>query len=157
MREERAKLSRHNDIAKAMDYVLKRWNAFTRFVDDGRICLTNNAAERALRGIALGRKSWLFAGFFPDYSALSGTFCEATCRPARSSKRAIAHTSRTVRTLRRLPTRTNYPIGGLQRDAFHRATARQSGSSQRQNAPNVTGCRLPMSSLRCSWELGEVT
>ena len=36
--------------------------AFTRFLDDGRICLTNNAAERALRGIALGRKSWLFAG-----------------------------------------------------------------------------------------------
>ena len=34
----------------------------SRFLDDGRICLTNNAAERALRGIALGRKSWLFAG-----------------------------------------------------------------------------------------------
>ena len=62
MREERAKLSRHNDVAKAMDYMLKRWAAFTRFLDDGRICLTNNAAERALRGIALGGKSWLFAG-----------------------------------------------------------------------------------------------
>jgi len=47
---------------QAMDYMLKRWEAFTRFLDDGRICLTNNAAERALRGIALGRKSWLFAG-----------------------------------------------------------------------------------------------
>jgi hypothetical protein len=45
-----------------MDYLLKRWPAFTRFLDDGRICLSNNAAERALRGIALGRKSWLFAG-----------------------------------------------------------------------------------------------
>jgi len=45
-----------------MDYMLKRWPAFTRFLDDGRICLTNNAAERALRGIALGRKAWLFAG-----------------------------------------------------------------------------------------------
>src|SRR6478752_505089 len=62
MRAERAKLSRHNDLAKAMDYVLKRWDAFTRFLTDGRICITNNAAERALRGIALGRKSWLFAG-----------------------------------------------------------------------------------------------
>ena len=62
MREERAKLSRHNDLAKAMDYMLKRWDAFARFLDDGRICLSNNAAERALRGIALGRKSWLFAG-----------------------------------------------------------------------------------------------
>ena len=62
MRAERAKLSRHADVAKAMDYMLKRWDAFTRFLDDGRICLTNNAAERALRGIALGRKAWLFAG-----------------------------------------------------------------------------------------------
>jgi transposase len=62
MREQRAKLSRGNDIAKAMDYLLKRWPAFTRFLDDGRICLSNNAAERALRGIALGRRSWLFAG-----------------------------------------------------------------------------------------------
>lgn len=62
MRAERAKLSRHADVAKAMDYMLKRWEAFTRFLDDGRICISNNAAERALRGIALGRKSWLFAG-----------------------------------------------------------------------------------------------
>ena len=62
MRAERPKLSRGNDLAKAMDYMLKRWTAFTRFLDDGRICLSNNAAERGLRGIALGRKSWLFAG-----------------------------------------------------------------------------------------------
>jgi transposase len=62
MRESRAKLSRHNPVAKAMDYMLTRWETFTRFLSDGRICLTNNAAERALRGIALGRKSWLFAG-----------------------------------------------------------------------------------------------
>jgi transposase len=62
MRAERAKLSRHNDVAKAMDYMLNRWPSFTRFLTDGRICLTNNAAERALRTLALGRKSWLFAG-----------------------------------------------------------------------------------------------
>jgi transposase len=62
MRGERARLSRHNEVAKAMDYMLKRIDAFTRFLDDGRICLSNNAAERALRGIALGRKAWLFAG-----------------------------------------------------------------------------------------------
>ena len=58
----RAKLSRHDPVAKAMDYMLKDWGAFTAFLTEGRICLTNNAAERALRGIALGRKSWLFAG-----------------------------------------------------------------------------------------------
>ena len=62
MRTERARLSRHADTAKAIDYMLKRWPAFTRFLDDGRICLTNNAAERALRGIAIGRRAWLFAG-----------------------------------------------------------------------------------------------
>jgi hypothetical protein len=53
MREQRAKLSRGNDVAEAMDYMLKRWTVFTRFLDDGRICVSNNAAER-------GRKSWLF-------------------------------------------------------------------------------------------------
>jgi transposase len=62
MREERRKLSRHSDVAGAIDYMLKRWTSFTRFLEDGRICLTNNAAERALRGLALGRKAWLFAG-----------------------------------------------------------------------------------------------
>ena len=62
MRAERGKLSRHAEVAKAMDYMLKRWAAFTRFLDDGRICLTNNAAERELRGVALGRRAWLFAG-----------------------------------------------------------------------------------------------
>ena len=71
----RAKLLRHDPVAKAMDYMLKDWSAFTAFLTDGRICITNSehhampgawlrraAAERALRGIALGRKSWLFAG-----------------------------------------------------------------------------------------------
>jgi transposase len=62
LREHRARLSRGNDLARAIDYMLERWPAFTRFLDDGRICLSNNAAERALRGIALGRRSWLFTG-----------------------------------------------------------------------------------------------
>jgi transposase len=65
MRTERARMSKHNPVAKAINYMFEeegRWDAFTRFLDDGRICLTNNAAERALRGVALGRKAWLFAG-----------------------------------------------------------------------------------------------
>ena len=62
MRCLRSRLSRHAPVAEAIDYVLRRWPAFIRFLDDGRICLTNNAAERALRGFALGRRSWLFAG-----------------------------------------------------------------------------------------------
>uniref|UniRef100_UPI001FCD35B3 IS66 family transposase n=1 Tax=Ensifer aridi TaxID=1708715 RepID=UPI001FCD35B3 len=62
LRDERAKLSRSSPVAEPIDYMLKRWDGFTSFLKDGRICLTNNAAERALRGFALGRKSWLFAG-----------------------------------------------------------------------------------------------
>ena len=62
MRAERERLSRHAPVGKAMNYILSRWPSFTRFLEDGRICLTNNAAERALRGAALGRKAWLFAG-----------------------------------------------------------------------------------------------
>jgi len=62
MHEQYAKLSRGHDLAKAMNYMFKRWSSFTRFLDDGRVCLSNNAAERVLRGIALGRKSWLFCG-----------------------------------------------------------------------------------------------
>jgi transposase len=56
MGTERAKLSRHSDLAKAMNYMLNRWDTFTRFLKDGRGCITNNAAERALR------TAWLFAG-----------------------------------------------------------------------------------------------
>ncbi len=62
MRTERAGLSRHSPVARAMDYMLKRWDRFARFLDDGRICLSNNAAERVLRPLCLGRRSWLFAG-----------------------------------------------------------------------------------------------
>ncbi len=60
--EQLAKLSRNHDLAKAINYMLRRWDAFTRFLDDGRICITNNAAERALRCVPLGRKAWLFCG-----------------------------------------------------------------------------------------------
>ena len=62
LREQLTRLSRGHDLAKAINYILKRWPAFTLFLDDGRVCLSNNAAERGLRGIALGRKSWLFCG-----------------------------------------------------------------------------------------------
>ena len=62
LREERKKLSSKAPVAKAIDYSLKRWPAFTRFLDDGRLCMSNNAAERAVRGIAVGRRNWTFCG-----------------------------------------------------------------------------------------------
>ena len=62
LREQRAKLSAKSDTAKAIHYSLARWEAFTRFLDDSRVCLSNNAAERGLRCVAVGRKNWMFAG-----------------------------------------------------------------------------------------------
>ena len=62
METQAARLSRGHDLVKAINYILNRWQAFTLFLEDGRVCLSNNAAERGLRGIALGRKSWLFCG-----------------------------------------------------------------------------------------------
>jgi transposase len=55
-------LSRKSDTTAAIRYALSRWEALTRFVDDGHIEIDNNAAERSLRGVALGRKNYLFAG-----------------------------------------------------------------------------------------------
>jgi hypothetical protein len=96
MREQRAKLSRGNDVAKAMDYMLKRWRAFTRFLDDGRICLSNNAAERGVRGIALGRKSWLFCGSDRGgeraavmYSLIVTALCRARHRAVYAARRTM--------------------------------------------------------------------
>ena len=62
LREQRARLSKNSDTTKAINYSLNRWDAFTRFLDDGRLCMSNNAAERELRAVALGRKNWTFAG-----------------------------------------------------------------------------------------------
>jgi len=62
LRDERSRLSRSASVVKPIDYMLRRWDRFAHFAGDGRVCLTNNAAERALRGFALGRKSWFFAG-----------------------------------------------------------------------------------------------
>src|SRR5579863_360391 len=56
------KLSRKSELAKAFRYMRSRWKGLLRCFDDGRLALDNNAAERALRGVAIGRKNWLFAG-----------------------------------------------------------------------------------------------
>jgi transposase len=56
LREQRAKLSRNNDTTKAINYCLSRCDAFTRFLDNGRLCTSNNAAELKLRAVAVGRR-----------------------------------------------------------------------------------------------------
>jgi transposase len=62
LREQYERLSPASQVAKAIAYSLNRWDGLARFLDDGRLCMTNNAAERALRGIAVGRHNWTFAG-----------------------------------------------------------------------------------------------
>jgi transposase IS66 family protein/transposase IS66-like protein len=62
LREHYARLSPNNQVAKAIAYSLNCWDGLVRFLDDGRLCMTNNAAERALRCIAVGRHNWTFAG-----------------------------------------------------------------------------------------------
>lgn len=56
------RVSAKSDIAQAIGYSLSWWTALTRYVDDGRLEIDNNAAERALRGVSLGRKNYLFMG-----------------------------------------------------------------------------------------------
>ena len=56
------KLSRKSELAKAFRYMRSRWKALLRCLDDGRLALDNNPAERALRCVAIGRKNYLFAG-----------------------------------------------------------------------------------------------
>jgi transposase len=62
LRVQQARVSRKSETGKAIGYALNHWAALTRFLGDGRICLSNNAAERALRGVAVGRRNWTFAG-----------------------------------------------------------------------------------------------
>jgi transposase len=62
LRSQLERLSRGHDLVKAINYILKRPAAFRLFLEDGRVCLSNNAAERGLRGVALGRRAWLFCG-----------------------------------------------------------------------------------------------
>jgi transposase len=57
-----SKLSRKSETTVAIRYALSRWDALTRYIEDGHIEIDNNAAERSLRGVALGRKNYLFAG-----------------------------------------------------------------------------------------------
>ncbi len=62
LRAQHARVSRKSEVGKALAYALNQWEALTRFLGDGRICMSNNAAERALRGVAIGRRNWTFAG-----------------------------------------------------------------------------------------------
>jgi transposase len=90
LREQRARVSKNSETGKAIDYSLKRWAALTRFLDDGRLCMTNNAAERELRAIAVGRRNWTFAGSDEGgrrAAALYTLIATALCRTRHNAER----------------------------------------------------------------------
>lgn len=62
MRQQRQKIPDGSATAKAIDYSLRRWDALTRFLEDGDLPIDNNWVENRIRPIALGRQNWLFAG-----------------------------------------------------------------------------------------------
>jgi hypothetical protein len=94
---EREMLSCSAEVFKPINYMLKRWSDFARFLDDGRICMSNNAAERSLRGLALGRRNWIFAGLQrgADRAAVMLTMI-TTCRLNESIPRRGSPTSSTA-------------------------------------------------------------
>jgi transposase len=95
--------------AKALDYSLKRWQALTRFIDDGRLPIDNNWIENQMRPIAIGRKNWLFAG-----SLLAGQRAAAIMSLIQSAKLNGHDPHAYLRdVLRRLPTHKARQIGEL--------------------------------------------
>jgi transposase len=62
LREQDGRVSPGSKIGKAIAYSLNHWNALGRFLEDGRLCMSNNAAERYMRPVAAGRRNWTFAG-----------------------------------------------------------------------------------------------
>jgi len=81
MREQRAKLSRGHDLAKAIDYILKRWTAFTRFLDDGRVCLSNNAPNARCEALLWAENLGCSAD--PTAAASAPPPCTASLSPPR--------------------------------------------------------------------------
>jgi len=71
-------ISRKTSLAKAIRYALTLWPALCQYTTDGRLEISNNAAERAIRPLTLGRKNWLFAGSDKggDRAAVIYTLCE---------------------------------------------------------------------------------
>ena len=96
LREQRGRVSKNSDTGKAIDYSLKRWAALTRFLDDGRLCMSNNAAERELRAVAIGRRNWTFAGSDEGgrraaaiYTLIATALCRARHRAVYAAHRTM--------------------------------------------------------------------
>ena len=89
MRTERPRLSRHAPVAKAIDYMLKRWDGFTRFLDDGRICMTNNAGKERSAGLR-----WEDASRGCSAVPTAGAYAPRRCTPSSSPPSLTTSTRR---------------------------------------------------------------
>jgi transposase len=109
MLAQRTQVANGGATAKALGYSLKRWQALTRFIDDGRLPIDNNWIENQMRPIAIGRKNWLFAG-----SLLAGQRAAAIMSLIQSAKLNGHDPHAYLRdVLRRLPTHKASQIGDL--------------------------------------------
>jgi len=131
LRGQRARLSGRSDTAKAIDYSLKRWTPLTRFLDDGRLCMSNNAAERALRGIAVGRHNWTFMGSDEGgrraaaiYTLIETALCRARHNAVYADYRTMPNGSGSDPSLRRICE----PSSGLRPGAIRHSLAIYSAS-----------------------------
>ena len=132
LREQRRKLSSKSDTAKAIDYSLKRWVALTRFLDDGRLCMSNNAAERTLRCVAVGRHNWTFAGSDEGGHRAAAMYTLIETALCRARHRAVYADCRTM------------PNGRGRKPPFARACGLPSGhrpSSIRHSLPSYSASR----------------
>ena len=109
MLAQRSQVAHGGATARALDYSLKRWQALTRFIDDGRLPIDNNWIENQIRPIAIGRKNWLFAG-----SLLAGQRAAAIMSLIQSAKLNGHDPHAYLRdVLQRLPTHKVSQIGEL--------------------------------------------
>ena len=95
LEKTQARISGKSDLAGAIRYTLSRWDALTLVLRDGRACIDNNAAERSMRPMTLGRKNWLFAGSDSGGHSAAATYSliqTALCRARHSAVYAARRT-----------------------------------------------------------------
>ena len=128
MLAQRSQVANGGAIAKALDYSLKRWQALTRFIDDGQLPIDNNWIENQMRPIAIGRKNWLFAG-----SQLAGQRAVAIMSLIQSAKLNGLDPYAYLRdVLQRLPTHKAAQVGEL---LPHRWQPLHGSSAQNASVP----------------------
>ena len=159
-----AKISGKSSLAGAIRYATSRWAALTRYVDDGHLEMSNNAAERAIRPIALGRKNFLFAGSDAGgrraaimYTLIETALCRARHKQVYAARRTMPNGSRGYPSNRRIcgPTNGRRPSSirhSLVAHSASRKASRRSLGRKRVRLPRSYGLSLARAaSLSARW------